>query len=250
MSLKVATWLMVLSGSFALTAGCEDPAADAAAQKKQELEGLKQQILEAGAVQEKRANDCVATIRDGFNEAVGDERGAFNKKPEGKMGVGVAFAVDAESIGKLIEGVQKVSAGQACEPVNESYFKIYKQGKWPDDRTTPERRHEHATKTLAELKEKPPSPPAAVAAYWWKCDAKEHKVYRGQALHNFDCQIQVVWLDSSGNVLAAAAGKGKGTQGSAPTTISEQSLKDFDEKVREVALTEAAQAIAKQQADW
>ncbi len=238
------------TGLLVGTAGCEDPAADAAAKQKQELEGLKKQIMETGAIQEKRARECHDNFKAHFTKAVGDKRGSVDTQPKNKMGVATTYPIDIEPIGKPIEGVKYVRIGQACEDVNEAYFKNYKQGKWPDETRSDARRHKHATETLAKLKEKAPELPAAVAAYWVKCDKTPFKQYDKVSLNNYACTLQVVWLDASGTVLAAAAGKGEGKPGSAPSTISEKTLQTLDETAKNVALAAAAAEIAKKQAKW
>jgi hypothetical protein len=233
-----------------LVSGCEDPAEQAAAKQKNELEELKKQILEAGDIQEKRARKCHADIKSHFAKAVGEKRGSFGVKPKDKMGVGTGYAVDTEPIGKPIEGVKYVRDAQACEDVNEAYHANYKQGKWPDETRSDARRHKHGTETLAKLKEPAPDLPAAVAAYGVKCDKTPFKQYDKVSLNNYACTLQVVWLDTSGTVLAAAAGKGEGKQAGAPSAISEKTLQTLDEKVKTAALEAAAADIAKQQASW
>lgn len=230
--------------------GCPDPAEDAAAKMKAELDDLQRQILEAGGVQETRARKCQSDIQAQFAAAVGDKRGSFNEKPKGSMGVATAYAIDTEPIGAPLEGVKYVRVAQACEEVNDAYFKHYKQGKWPDEVRSDERRHKHATETLAALKVPAPDPPAAVAAYWAKCDKTPVKQYDRVSLNNYVCTLQVVWLDSSGKTLAAAAATGKGEVGTAGSTISEQTLKTLDENARVQALEAAAANIAKAQASW
>ena len=240
----------MLAAAIFAPSGCDDPAEDAAAKKKAELDDLKKQVLEAGGVQETRARKCHDDVKAHFAKAVGDKRGSLNAKPKGSLGVATAYPIDVEPIGPPIEKVKYVRVGQACEEVNDAYFKHYKQGKWPDEMRSDERRHQHATETLAALKASAPAPPAAIAAYWAKCDKTPVKQYDKVSLNNYACTLQVVWLDSGGNMLAAAVGSGKGEVGSAGSTISEQTLKTLDEQAHTSALEASAADIAIQQATW
>ncbi len=246
----LSTMLLATSALVVTLAGCEDPAADAAAKQKQELEALKAQILELGAIQEKRARKCVADIESSFSKATGDKRGSLDSKPKDKMGVATAYAINGETVDQVIEAVKYVRTGRACEEVNQAYFRDYKQGKWPDVARSDARRHKHATQTLAELKKPPAATSAAIAAYWTECTKTPWKEFFGITLFSYACTLQVVWLDSTGVLLAAAAAKGKSEPDSAPSTLSESTLKDLDANTKTVALAAAAAEIIKRQSRW